>query len=379
MTEKLRAYLDGLFEAVPDTQEVREAKDELYDGMVERYEDCLREGMDEQAAYDCVVDSIGDIRELIDELDVGQAAADDGQAGGQQAKSGFDVNEFVKNVADFTTNLVSGVTDEINDWLNEPKWGELRLVNSIKLPLEGVNSISLDYVSDAIRLAVGTTDELVVNEYMTRDDESLKAEVRATGGSIEIRHGRRLGFFLARSRIEVLLPAGWDGALSITNISGRISSADVWKLGSLAAKTVSGDVDFAGVSAGQVRLSSTSGAVRLGDAEGALEAHTVSGSIRADAVRGSGIFSTTSGGIRVSFEELRGDVKASSISGGIRLAIPEGTGVELELSSTSGTIHTAYNDGLSYQKRNQVHATIGAEPRHYVRAFTTSGGIHIND
>lgn len=387
MTEKLKAYLDGLFESVPDTKEVREAKDELYDGMIERYEDCLREGMDEQAAYDCVVDSIGDIRELIDELDTsgepaGGQSADAGERGKTKTDKSFDLDDLIQTVTGFAQRMVSGADKVVNgvvDWINDPVMGDLRLVNSIRLPLADVDSIDIDYISDSVRLRHGEGDELVINEYMNRDDPSLYAQVNQGVGNIEVRHGKRVGIFVLYSRIEVLLPASWYGSLSLSTVSGRIVSEDSWKLVSLNAKTVSGEVDLRSVVAGMVRASSTSGTLRLQFAEGEMDLHTVSGAIRADAIRGSGSFATTSGGIRVGFEQLNGNVKASTISGGVRLGIPMDANVELDAKSMTGNIHTAFNDTLSYSRRNRVHAFIGSEPYHYVRLNTTSGGIHIND
>lgn len=372
MTDKLKAYLDGLFEAVPNTREVREAKDELYDSMLERYEDCLKAGMDEQAAYDSVIDSIGDIHELIAELDTDSE-------GSYGKKSTFDINDFAKSVAGFASSFVNGVSSGLSSLFSDTNMAEMRLVNTVCLSLEDVNNIDISYVADSVRVMYGDSEDLVVNEYMNKTDPDLFAQVRCENGSIDIHSGNRLAFMILRSRIEVILPRTYVGGVRIATVSGRIQSSEVLSLSSLTLKTVSADIDFESVTAGMVRANSTSGAIHFGFAEGELDLKTISGGVRVDAVKGQGSFSSTSGGVRANFEELRGNIKASSVSGGIRINVPENSAVELDLKSVTGSIHTAFNDSLSYHKRNRVHAFVGKQPYHNIKATSTSSGIHIND
>ncbi len=381
MTEKLKAYLDGLFAGIPNTDEVREAKDELYDGMVERYEDCLREGLDEQAAYDAVVDSIGDITELIEELDLGgeappksYASAGDEQrsrarTAGQNA--GFDLSDVVRKITDYTSGLVSG-------FFNPPS-GAMHLANTLRLSVAGVEDINISYVSEAIMLNVSDTDELVIKEYMNRDDPTLFAEATLTAGGIAVRHGRRSGVFGLQSEIEVFLPAAYQGSLSMFTVSGGIVTRPAWALKSLQLKTVSGEVNVGSVAADMITLGTTSGAVKAERLAGEASLRTISGGIRVESLAGCGSFSTTSGGIRVCFEALTGPVKASSISGGIRLALPEGAGIDLEAKTTSGRIHTAFDGELTFERHSRARGRTGNAPYHTVRLSSTSGSIHIND
>lgn len=381
MTEKLKAYLDGLFEGVPMTREVQEAKDELYDGMLERYEDCLRQGMDEQAAYDSIVDSIGDIRELIDELDTGEDAAGAQGAAGPEGESrarqegrslGFDLGGFVKGITDFASGFVSGLFSEA------PADG-LQLANTVSLPLEGITNIDIAYISEQVTLRRGEGENLVINEYMNRDDPALLAEVSVTGDSIWVKHGWRNGMFFTRARIEVFLPQSWHGSLSMATVSGRLAIEDSWELTSLSAKTVSGGLQIDSVTAGMIRGTSTSGGVRIDHANGAMDLHSVSGSVLVEDAVGSGTFGTTSGSVRVQFRQLTGHVKASSVSGGVRVGLPEDAAVELEAHSTTGTIHTAFDGKMDYQGRSKAHGFVGQPPYFHVRLTSKTGGIHVND
>lgn len=367
MSEKLRSYLDGLFASVPDTTEVREAKDELFDSMMERYEDCIREGMDEQAAYDCVIDSIGDIHELFDELDFGQAGQQD-----TQQKSGFDVDAFVRNVTDYAGGFISGL-------FSNPNSEGVRLMNTVSVPLEDISGIDISYIAEPLTLGYAEGDELVINEYMNRSDPWLFCEVSSLNGSVSVRHGRRNSILGLNARIEILLPAAWSGSLQLSTVSGKISVVNSWTFSAFEAKTVSGSIDIPAITTRVLRAGTTSGAITVNNASGEMDLHSVSGAVHADGITGGGSFRSTSGSVRAMFTSMTGHVKASSVSGGIRLGIPTGTSYELEASSVSGNVHAAFEGKLNFFKRNKVHGFCGEAPYLNVKVNTTSGGIHIND
>lgn len=68
MNESLRHYLDDLFKPVPQTAKVSELKEELLINMNEKYDDLIKQGLGEQEAYKQVVQGIGDIDQLISQL-----------------------------------------------------------------------------------------------------------------------------------------------------------------------------------------------------------------------------------------------------------------------------------------------------------------------
>lgn len=374
MIEKLKAYLDGMFVTLPVTEEVQAAKEELLAGMVERYNDYLAEGLDAQAAYDAVIDSIGDIRELFDEL--GQKSSGeysryeyDRQAEGKG--EAFNFGAVFDKISDFTSDVFSGI------FSSSP--AELQLVNSRTISLDEISTIDVSYITEPIEIFHSQSEQLVVNEYMNRDDASLYAEVGSANGRLSIRNGRRQNILWLRSRIEILIPASWHGSLSLSTIGGSIISRDSWVLNSMKAKSISGRIDFSSISASMIRLSTTSGSISLGFGEGTMDLHSISGSIKVENARGGGSFKTTAGSVRASFDVLSSHIDASSISGGIRLGLPEDASFELDAKSISGSINTAFDESLDYQKRSKAHGFIGSAPFIYIQVSTTSGGIHIND
>ena len=68
MDEKLRRYIDGLFQDAPQTKNVVELKEEMLQNLIEKYMDLINEGKSEEAAYNIAVAGIGDINELVKDM-----------------------------------------------------------------------------------------------------------------------------------------------------------------------------------------------------------------------------------------------------------------------------------------------------------------------
>lgn len=68
MNERLRQYIDALFQEAPDNMRTVEVKEEILQNLTEKYNDLLREGKSEDAAYNIAIASIGDVGGLIHEL-----------------------------------------------------------------------------------------------------------------------------------------------------------------------------------------------------------------------------------------------------------------------------------------------------------------------
>ncbi len=69
MNEKIRKHIDGLFKDAPKTRKAMELKEEMIQNTLEKYQDLIGDGFQEEDAYQNVIDSIGDVRELFGELE----------------------------------------------------------------------------------------------------------------------------------------------------------------------------------------------------------------------------------------------------------------------------------------------------------------------
>lgn len=68
MDTRLKKYVDFVFENAPRTKETLEFKEEMLQNLNEKYQDLLNDGKNEDAAYNIAVASIGDMGELIAQL-----------------------------------------------------------------------------------------------------------------------------------------------------------------------------------------------------------------------------------------------------------------------------------------------------------------------
>ncbi|MCC8195359.1 MAG: permease prefix domain 1-containing protein [Ruminococcus sp.] len=67
MRDKIEAYIEELFWKAPNTPQTRDLKEEILGNTLEKYEDLLADGMDEDSAYRSAISGIGDVDELIKE------------------------------------------------------------------------------------------------------------------------------------------------------------------------------------------------------------------------------------------------------------------------------------------------------------------------
>ncbi len=68
MKKRIKEYIDLIFADAPDCARTREMKEEMYANVCDRYDDLVREGKSESAAYNISISGIGDISELIESI-----------------------------------------------------------------------------------------------------------------------------------------------------------------------------------------------------------------------------------------------------------------------------------------------------------------------
>lgn len=68
MEERLRNHVDSLFENAPKTQKAFELKEEIFTNLKDKYNDLIDKGAKPEEAYEIIIQSIGDVDELISGL-----------------------------------------------------------------------------------------------------------------------------------------------------------------------------------------------------------------------------------------------------------------------------------------------------------------------
>lgn len=202
--------------------------------------------------------------------------------------------------------------------------------------------------------------------------------------TIEHRSKRGWGFSFGRNpSFEVTVPIG-------TRIDGATGSAELevhGALGSLAFKTGSGDIEFDEIS-GDVQIVCASGDVS-GDAIGGhLSYKGASGDLDIGSVAAGALIRSASGDLSIrrldgtstitigsGDIELRevgaGSVKVRAISGDVQVGVREGMGIWMDVSSTSGDVHS----GLDPAPRSEG---ADADPQLELIVNTVSGDVDIS-
>ncbi|MGL4913445.1 MAG: permease prefix domain 1-containing protein [Romboutsia sp.] len=66
MDNRIKNYVDELFYDAPKSRKMYEIKEEILSNVIDKYEDLIREGIDENSAFKIAISNIGDIEELIE-------------------------------------------------------------------------------------------------------------------------------------------------------------------------------------------------------------------------------------------------------------------------------------------------------------------------
>lgn len=69
MKDKLRAYLDHIFADAPKTRRAYELEEEIMANLLDKYNDLVAQGKSEEEAYRAAIASIGNIEEIVAELE----------------------------------------------------------------------------------------------------------------------------------------------------------------------------------------------------------------------------------------------------------------------------------------------------------------------
>jgi hypothetical protein len=160
--------------------------------------------------------------------------------------------------------------------------------------------------------------------------------IDTAGGAIEVRDLR--GRVTADTSGGAITVAGIDGDVDADTSGGGIRVADI--RGNAVLDTSGGGIEASNVD-GQVEADTSGGGIHLVDVTGDLSADTSGGPIEIVNAGGRVLADTTGGGIEVSFaagNDRGGRLETSG--GGITVAIDPGVALEVDASTSGGTVRT---------------------------------------
>lgn len=234
------------------------------------------------------------------------------------------------------------------------------------LALAGVEAVEIRTVSEDIHVRESSGDSIQVRLHGTVGSTDARAvphlSAQRQGNMADIRVDRErsveVGLNWNHLVLEVSIPKGYPGRLSITTVSADIEVSDRL-LTELSIETTSGDVRIAGVRGAAVSLRTTSGTLRAEY----IEAEQTQ-------------LSSVSGDINVG--RLTGSLRARSTSGEIAVGLPADAGFRLDARSVSGRVTCAFpiqlSDGSDERARHGLVGEVGSG-RDQISIVTVSGDI----
>jgi hypothetical protein len=229
--------------------------------------------------------------------------------------------------------------------------------------------VDAEQVAGDVIVTTWNRDEVRVRAYaqygtlrsrFSRDRVWLRVE-----GEPEGRRNRRIG----ESHYEITVPAGTrvklasvSGAVQVSgtraeveasSVSGDVSVSDTEGLTSV--NSVSGDVTASRV-AGDLALSSVSGDIEARDVSGDVRSTTVSGEITLRDLRSRSVSAkSTSGSLEYAGDFTRGGrYEFHSHSGDVTLHVPADAGLDVSMSTFSGSIDTDFAVTLGGGERRRA-------------------------
>jgi DUF4097 and DUF4098 domain-containing protein YvlB len=254
--------------------------------------------------------------------------------------------------------------------------GNLELVNTQEFELDSIIDVKVLYSSEKVSVFMGTTDTLIIKEYMSENNSQYFARITNSGNTITIENGRspfRPIFNFFSRRLEVYLPLSYRNSVSIKTSSGKIDASDLF-CSKLAIESSSGHISVKSITADTINIKASSGRIDIGNIIGEISTETSSGRINIIQVTGNLTSKTASGNIHG--EKIQGNADLRTNSGSINFGIIEGN---ISTETSSGNIELSLVNGSVNAKTSSggIRCTMGTHTGD-ISLNTSSGNVRLN-
>ena len=269
--------------------------------------------------------------------------------------------------------------------------------------LQGISSISIEGVSEDIKLIPVETDEVKAHFYgnysSTNADFKPELIVERTGSSLKIKiqykPNLRVMNYRANLNLDVYIPKQFTDNLELKSTSGDID-ADELILESFKYNNVSGNLNVDRINAKKATFVTVSGEVAIEGLFDSFSFDSVSGYLSSDNFESKASnLDTTSGEIKLAGNP--GDITATSVSGNLALTyssfankigavttsgevtikLPENAGFSLDYATISGDADCAFPITVTGNKKgNSLKGTVSSGDG-TINVTTVSGNLEI--
>ncbi|MDO1605487.1 DUF4097 family beta strand repeat-containing protein [Lactobacillus sp. YT155] len=426
---KIRTRIDKMFVNYTPSDDLTELKEELIADLTEIAIDKQNEGLEEAEAIDESFKRLGDMDELMEEFQkvtqdekeekthdvddsivkIGKfAIKDDKITYGDKViadEDKVDLGSFLK-IENGSVDMGDGFfrVDDDGVSLGRDNTGNIftnmDLVNSAKFDLEKIDDLVINYSNDPVYIRQSATDELIINEYMSRDNPRYYLRSTEIGDNqLYIKQGDRPIMWYVKTKIEIRIPANYAHKFSLMNKNGhvwidnlnskselsitasngatKIENAEIDKLNVFCAN---GSMKLNRVATKEAKLISNNGAIVVDRIKGDLEVRSKNGSMKISNITGSGEFKNNNGSIKLDFEEVLGNITTSSNNGSTKVSVPKDLEAEFVLQSKIGGVSNKMDFvNYKYQSRSFTQGFLNnaTDPKYTINCKSNHGSIKL--
>ncbi|WP_057879061.1 DUF4097 family beta strand repeat-containing protein [Levilactobacillus paucivorans] len=469
ITMEIRTRLDQLFSKYQPSRALTELKEERVGDLTEAVSERVNDGMQTDKAIDEAVNQIGDLDSLLKEVaedsesqsttghnrqsesktqhssqssvHVGKLhITDDQVTWGDHVlvdndKEKVDLGSLVQVEGDHVS-VANGLIDVNGDHVTvngqEPERTivtSLKLVNTQTFAVTDLANVAIDYRDAAVKLGAASGENIVVNEYMSRDNDRFHLRATRVGDTLTIQQGERPRLWPVHIRVEILLPTTLTGRVTVEAGNGSLEMSDFQSAIFLAAHATNGRVRIFHTGVERLDLTATNGAIKIDDLKstitkiradngavtlgrltgkgsvdtvngairvtdqiGDLHLNSRNGGVRVDGVDGQLTCIARNGGVRVKgltgdgdirakngrvSAEVTGNIKVQS-HGNVSLEVPAGQSYQFDLRNEDGTVRAPRDAHFTLDDRHHKIGTVGENPAVTVIVDSRQGSVDIN-
>lgn len=218
-----------------------------------------------------------------------------------------------------------------------------------------VAAIHAVYDSDIVRIMPGSSDKIILKEYLTEDRERYYATADIRDSTLHIKMGERPNHSY-HSRIELLIPASFTGTSRIDVTTGIIKVGDV--------------------TSGKVIVNTTNGLIEVSGYSGIVDCKTETGIITLEECTLEGSLYSESGHIDMDLNGLTGDLTVISDTGLLRADISGTIDFKIEAETETGWVTNHFSDDFSVTEKT-ISGSWGKNPQNTITLKTNNGFVNV--
>lgn len=329
---KIESYIDKLFENAPKTSEAADLKEEITQNIIDKYDCFLSEGKNEDEAYYSAISTIGDINELIEQLD------DDAEV---QEKD-YETIEF--DYSQKSSHRSSDSSDESSLSFEEDKY---------IIDTDAVHSIKAELISGSFSVYQYDGDNIQVYEKMHEDSNEKPIEVVVKNGKLlidAINEKQKTFTFHSLKEFRNFKNKNLNRQIIVKVPAGK-------SFEKIKAESVSAKVFFGGIHADQVKIENVSGKIEIIDLiSKKLKIEQVSGTVFTENLLCNlTSVETVSGNIMLNLDPIQGfDLNYQSVSGKLTHNLTHSFNFKKQHSFASHNYRLDYKDARNLIKIESV-------------------------